>query len=154
MNTTKNTSKLASATPKPSANSLTKETLCKMKVAGYEVWRQNNVGIFDVQKASAGIWGLIVKMGNKLHTNAGKMIISRNLKSYYRKSNLNKQGVPDIIGYRKSDGKAVYIEVKAGSDKLSTQQRLFLANAHASGCITAVVRNSQDIDKLIQENKK
>lgn len=51
---------------------------------------------------------------------------------------IGKRGLSDIIGYRKSDGKSVYCEVKNTGDSLSDDQKEFLDKAKSSGCITLV----------------
>ena len=45
----------------------------------------------------------------------------------------NRVGVPDIIGYRKSDARFIGVEVKAGQDRLSQHQIDFLDELKAHG---------------------
>lgn len=44
-------------------------------------------------------------------------------------------GIPDITGFQKVTGRALYIEVKSGSDTLSPEQELFLNEALENNCI-------------------
>ena len=44
------------------------------------------------------------------------------------------RGVPDVIGFHKHTGVAVYCEVKTVNDKLSEYQINFLNKAKTSGC--------------------
>lgn len=45
------------------------------------------------------------------------------------------KGIPDIVGFCKKSGKAVYCEVKTENDKLSEYQVNFMTRAKDSGCI-------------------
>lgn len=56
-----------------------------------------------------------------------------------------KKGVSDIIGYHNRTGRALFIEIKAGKDRLSECQRLFLSDAEAAGCLACVVRHADDL---------
>lgn len=47
-------------------------------------------------------------------------------------------GVPDITGFHKRTGVAVYAEVKAKGDTLSEAQRTFLSEAERAGCHTLI----------------
>lgn len=49
-----------------------------------------------------------------------------------------KKGIPDICGFQKVTGKAVYIEVKIGKDKLSSEQTKFLFEANRHNCYSIV----------------
>jgi len=52
-----------------------------------------------------------------------------------------KKGVPDIIGYEKVTGRALYIEVKVGKDKLSAEQIKFLFDANRHNCFAIVAHD-------------
>lgn len=56
------------------------------------------------------------------------------IKSYRKFTGL--KGVPDVIGYCKSTGVFVAIEVKAGKDKLSPEQKIFLSDSQNAGCMS------------------
>lgn len=51
------------------------------------------------------------------------------------------KGKPDISGYHKKTGIAVYVEVKTGKDKLSPEQIWSLKQARQAGCIAIEARN-------------
>lgn len=97
-------------------NLLTKEAIKYLNLNGFNCWRNNNGAVYSVTRKT------------------------------YLKNPLHKLGVPDIIGYRKKDGRAVFIEVKTGKDKLSEHQINFIDEALRSNCISFVIRN---IDELI-----
>lgn len=59
-------------------------------------------------------------------------------------------GASDIIGYCRSNGRAVFIETKASDGTASDEQRKFIAEANAAGCFAAIVRS---LDELIAEAK-
>lgn len=65
-----------------------------------------------------------------------------------------KKGVSDIIGYHKQTGRALFIEIKAGKDRLSEGQRLFLSDADAAGCLAFVVRHADDLKKYLPTETK
>lgn len=48
---------------------------------------------------------------------------------------IGRKGVPDIVGFHKIHGTAVYCEVKTESDRLSEEQIAFMDAAKAAGCI-------------------
>ena len=60
------------------------------------------------------------------------------------------KGFSDLFGFRKSDGKAVFIEVKTPAGKPSEQQKKFLASMQNAGAIAGICRNVEEAEKLIQ----
>lgn len=56
------------------------------------------------------------------------------IKSYRKFTGL--KGVADVIGYCKSTGVFVAVEVKAGKDTLSPEQKIFLADSKNAGCMS------------------
>lgn len=48
------------------------------------------------------------------------------------------KGVPDIVGFQKLTGLAVYCEVKTKNDKFSEYQRNFMIRAKTAGCMCLV----------------
>lgn len=70
-------------------------------------------------------------------------------KKIYRK-NSTKKGVSDIIGFHRHTGRFCAIEIKAGKDRLSEEQAAFLELVKTSGGVSLVVRNSEDLEKIIK----
>jgi hypothetical protein len=68
----------------------------------------------------------------------------------YRKNSI-KRGRSDVIGFKKSTGVVIACEIKVGRDKLSTEQEDFLQAVNEAGGVGVVIRNSDDIEKLIKE---
>lgn len=60
------------------------------------------------------------------------------------------KGFSDLFGFRKSDGRAVFIEVKTAKGKPSAEQVKFLETMRKSGAIAGVCRSAEDAVKLIQ----
>ena len=58
-------------------------------------------------------------------------------------------GYPDLSGYRRSDGKAVYIECKVKPDKPTPKQLEFIARAQEAGCLAAVCYSPEDALRLV-----
>lgn len=63
------------------------------------------------------------------------------------------KGFPDLFGYRKSDGKIIFLEVKTDTGKLREEQKKFLERVVSDGCIAGVVRNTQEARELILTGK-
>ena len=59
-------------------------------------------------------------------------------------------GYSDLNGHRKCDGRAVYIEVKTRSGKVSPQQQHFIDRMRETGAIAGVCRSVDDAINLIQ----
>lgn len=64
-----------------------------------------------------------------------------------------KTGVPkgfsDLFGLRKSDGKAVFIEVKTIKGRISTEQVRFIEKMKINGAIAGICRSVEDAIKLV-----
>ena len=58
-------------------------------------------------------------------------------------------GYPDLSGYRKSDGKAVYIECKVKPNKPTPKQIDFITKAQAAGCLAAVCYSPEEALRLV-----
>lgn len=58
-------------------------------------------------------------------------------------------GYSDLQGHRKSDGRAVYIEVKTKSGRISPQQQHFIDHMRETGAIAGVCRSVNDAINLI-----
>ena len=75
----------------------------------------------------------------KLYTDDGRMIATGLPK-----------GFPDLFGYRKSDGKIIFIEVKTAKGRLRPEQEKFLQTVQKDGCIAGVARSVEDARRIIQ----
>lgn len=60
------------------------------------------------------------------------------------------KGFSDLFGFRKFDGRAVFIEVKTARGKPSAEQVKFLEAMRKSGAIAGICRGADDAIKLIQ----
>lgn len=60
-------------------------------------------------------------------------------------------GFSDLFGVRKSDGKAVFIEVKTAKGRPSKQQTNFIKQMQSCGAVAGICRNAEDAVKLITE---
>lgn len=60
-------------------------------------------------------------------------------------------GFSDLFGVRKSDGRAVFIEVKTASGRVSKEQKQFLSMMRKYGAIAGVARSEEEAVKLITE---
>lgn len=59
------------------------------------------------------------------------------------------KGTPDLIGFRKRDGKMFFIEVKNGRGRLSPEQKEFLSWAENYPILVGVARCVNDALKII-----
>lgn len=53
-------------------------------------------------------------------------------------------GFPDICGYRRSDGKSVYIEAKVKPNGPTDKQTAFIEKARSAGCLAGVCYSVED----------
>lgn len=93
------------------AGEITSAILAYLTAQGYAVWRQNTTGIYDPDTKR------------------------------WRVNPQGRRGVPDIIGFRKSDAVFVAVEVKAGRDQLRDDQRAFLDELKAARGLPFVAYN-------------
>lgn len=90
------------------ADEITKAILGYLQAHSFSVWAQPNRGEYDPKTER---W--------RPHPNA-------------------RRGVPDIIGFRLRDALFIGVEVKAGTDRLRDEQRMFLDQLKASGGLAFV----------------
>lgn len=60
-------------------------------------------------------------------------------------------GHPDLYGFRKSDGKVIYIEVKNGKGKLRDKQKHFIETMRQYPVIIGVCRSAEEAIELVWE---
>nr|WP_218673333.1 VRR-NUC domain-containing protein [Bacillus sp. CDB3] len=60
------------------------------------------------------------------------------------------KGFSDLFGYRKSDGKIFFIEVKNEKGRLRPDQKHFIETMHKNGAIAGVARSPEDAIELIR----
>lgn len=58
-------------------------------------------------------------------------------------------GFSDLFGFRQSDGKVFFIEVKTQTGRLSPKQKIFLESMQSAGAIAGVCRSKEDAINLI-----
>ena len=61
------------------------------------------------------------------------------------------KGFSDLFGFRKSDGKAVFIEVKTPTGKPSQEQLKFIDTMRKNGAIAGICRSAEDAVNLISD---
>lgn len=74
-------------------------------------------------------------------------------KGYTKDGRYFQTGVPpgfsDLFGFRKSDGRAVFIEVKTKTGRISIEQQNFLEAMQSSGAIAGVCRSTEEAIELV-----
>ena len=66
------------------------------------------------------------------------------------------KGFSDLFGFRKSDGRSVFIEVKTQKGRPTQEQKHFLEMMRKAGAIAGVCRSAEDAVSLVEsveENK-
>lgn len=63
------------------------------------------------------------------------------------------KGFADLFGFRKSDGRAVFIEVKTVKGRASSEQQRFIKQVTAYGAIAGICRSAEEALKLINGGK-
>lgn len=61
-------------------------------------------------------------------------------------------GFPDLFGVRKSDGKAVFIEVKKPRGKISDKQKNFLSIMKKLGAVVGIAHSAEEAINIILED--
>lgn len=61
------------------------------------------------------------------------------------------KGFSDIFGFRKSDGRAFFLEIKTEKGKLSVDQKTFLTSMKTLGAITGVARSPEEALRIVGE---
>lgn len=59
------------------------------------------------------------------------------------------QGFSDLFGVRKSDGKAVFIEVKTPKGRATERQYNFIQMMKLSGAVAGICRSAEEAVKLV-----
>ncbi len=59
------------------------------------------------------------------------------------------KGFSDLFGFRKSDGKAVFIEVKSAVGRPSKEQKNFIEKMGEHGALAGIARSVDDARKII-----
>lgn len=103
----------------------------------------------DTNKLTKGAIQLLTFKGFEVWRNNNAAVYDRKIGGFRRNS--TKLGVPDIIGFQKKTGRAIYVEIKTGSDRLSDEQRAFLINALENGCIAFECRSIDDITRRLKQ---
>jgi hypothetical protein len=64
------------------------------------------------------------------------------------------QGFSDLFGVRRSDGKAIFIEVKKPGGRASKEQKKFLKAMRNNGAIAGICHSEEEAIKLVLEEYK
>lgn len=88
--------------------------------------------------------------GHRLwRSNAGRIVTKDN-----RIVQLMPKGFPDTVGFRKSDGKFIAIEVKTKTGRLRPEQIKFKEFAETMPILYGVARSTEDAMKIIEGDAK
>lgn len=61
------------------------------------------------------------------------------------------KGFSDLFGFRKEDGRAVFIEVKTGTGRASPEQLNFIRKMQLYGALAGIARSVEDARRIIME---
>ena len=88
----------------------------------------------------------INRRGHRLfRANAGKVVTKDN-----RVIKLFPKGFPDTVGFRKTDGKIIFIEVKTDKGRLRPEQEKFKTFIETQPVLYGVARSVDDAIKIIE----
>lgn len=104
-----------------SANSITTAIITHLSLDGWVAWRNNNGAIYDPTR------------------------------KVFRKNPQHKLGIPDVIGFNKTTGQFIAIEVKFGKDKPSPAQVRFIDEATKAGCVAFFAYSYDDFLTKLKE---
>lgn len=60
------------------------------------------------------------------------------------------KGFSDLFGFRKSDGKMVFVEVKTATGKVRPEQLQFLETVKKYGCLAGIARSVDDALAIVR----
>jgi len=60
------------------------------------------------------------------------------------------KGFSDLFGFRKSDGRMFFIEVKNETGRASADQKHFIETMKKYGAITGIARNAEEAVKIVK----
>ena len=63
------------------------------------------------------------------------------------------KGFSDLFGFRKSDGRAVFIEVKTQTGRVRPEQQNFINRMRLYGALAGVARSVQDARNIINKGE-
>lgn len=64
------------------------------------------------------------------------------------RANSSTPGISDILGFHRRTGVFIACEIKAGKDKLSNEQEMFLKSVERSGGFALVIRTIEDLENF------
>lgn len=158
-----------------SANELTKRIMSWLDAEGHIIQRNNTMGVFDPKKAGnvISVASVALRTGRffpkrGFDKRAAKYIYSliaqkvkglgeQNLVSlinYCWKKSHEKKGATDLIGCEKGTGRAIFIEIKYGKDRLSPEQKFYLDRARRCGAIAFAAHSFKDFLEKWEELRK
>lgn len=135
---------------------LIKQVVDYLNQNSYVSWRQQNTGHFNSVRASTSITSFIVKLMMSLMDESTGLFASNPrsidkadiqlkvdfiLSNSWEKIPSSIKGVSDVIGYKKSTGTWICVEIKIGTDRLSPDQSLFLDGVKQAGGESWLVRD-------------
>lgn len=68
------------------------------------------------------------------------------------RANSSTAGISDVIGFNRKSGQFIAAEIKAGKDKLSKEQGMFLNSVERSGGVALVIRSIDDLEQFLKIN--
>lgn len=61
------------------------------------------------------------------------------------------KGFPDVFGFRRSDNKIFFLEIKTKTGRLRKEQKAMLDNLKSMGCLCGVARSVEEARKIIND---
>lgn len=142
--------------PKSAQFELIGKIVAYMNARGFYVWHQPNSGRFDAEHAAERLVELVLtlrKLGQSYPKAQIEKAIKNALAESWRKIPHATKGVADIIGLHGKSGTFVAVEVKIGSDRLSDDQRTWIARVQEYGGRVVEVGTFAEFERLFTSKK-
>ena len=97
-------------------NATTLAIITHLNLKGFKAWRNNNGAVYNVKTQG------------------------------FQRSKTRLLGISDVLGFNRTTGRIVAVEIKTGKDKLSPEQELFLQEVRSAGGIGIVAKTSLDFE--------
>jgi hypothetical protein len=120
---------------------------------GYYVWRQGNHGMFNLEYAVKGMLQVIQYCQASPGSQGIAEMIRQKLRRCFMRVPESVKGVADVIGWDKTSGKWIAVEVKTEQDRLRPEQDQWLRSLKEAGGSVYVVRDIEVFKKRILSNQ-
>jgi ribosomal protein S20 len=137
-------------------NTLAEKIIFYLNTKGYTAWKQENRGVFDLNRAARNVALVVEKLqrGNLTNAEIHQTIFTILSKSFNNLEKLGKKGVADVIGFHRKSGKWVAVEIKINNDELRPEQKDFINSINDASGIAFVARTFEQFKTSFENHSK